>query len=332
MSLTHSRQPLCRLFSGLGVYSSSFVCRYANETPQRSWRRYIRNLSLAALESPNLALKISRKRAETPLNHKVSLHTNPQLYTALPSVQADQSTIQDLQNLSSQQQPQHEEQLPWYLRSRSATTMPSVVEIPPLPEDSPPLLLPILTYLATARSPVFNLSLMDLRALDPSPALGSNLIMILGSARSSQHAHAFSDRFCRWLRSEHRLRPAADGLLGRQQVKIWRRRAAKKVKAMALAGAGPGIEDRIGRDIGLPDWVCVHVGQLPAAIDTNEQVQKVSQEFVGFQRNTDSVTLAVHILTEDRREELDLEGYWDHRIQKMERIIQDDVKGEVFER
>src|ERR1700744_448780 len=130
MALTYSRQPLCRLFSDLGVHSSSSVCRYANETPQQSWRRYIRNLSLAALESPNLVLKISRKRVETPLNHKVSLHTNPQLYTAFPSAQEDQSTIQDLQNLSSQQQLQHEDQLPWYLRSRSATTMPSVVEIP----------------------------------------------------------------------------------------------------------------------------------------------------------------------------------------------------------
>src|ERR1700760_5057676 len=112
MSLSHSRQPLCRLFSGFGLYSSPSACRYANETPQRSWQRYIRNLSHAALESPNLGSRTLHKRIDTHLHHKASLHTSSRLYTTLPSAQADQSTVQDIQNLNSQSQPQQEEQLP----------------------------------------------------------------------------------------------------------------------------------------------------------------------------------------------------------------------------
>jgi Ribosomal silencing factor during starvation len=331
MSFAHSRQPLCRLISGHSAQSTASVCRYAKETPRQSWQRYIRNLSLAAVESPGPRPKPSRSIVGKPLSRDALIHTKSRLCNAspLPS-QTNPSAIEELQNLASQPQSEPEQQLPWYLRSDSSTNVISSpsIELPPLPEDSPPLLQPILTYLSTARSPLFNLSIMDLRALDPSPALGSNLLMVLGTAKSSQHAHAFSDRFCRWLRSEHKLRPAPDGLLGRQQVKVWRRRAAKKVRAMALAGAGPGIEDRIGRDIGLPDWVCVHVGEIPATADVEVQSQSTTQDLTAFQRNTNTVTFVVHILTEDRRLELDLEGYWDRKLRRMEQMIEDAVEAE----
>jgi Ribosomal silencing factor during starvation len=166
---------------------------------------------------------------------------------------------------------------------------------------------------------------MDLRNVDPSPALGANLIMILGSARSGQHVHAFSDRFCRWLRSEHKIRPSPDGLLGRQQLKVMKRRAAKKIRAMALAGA-TGFEDRIDRSIGVPDWVCVHLGSVPAAPGSIVTVQKTREGFIGFDDNANSVTLVVQILTEERRAELELEDYWNFKLDKSRSKIDTDVQ------
>lgn len=149
---------------------------------------------------------------------------------------------------------------------------------------------------------------------DPTPALGSNLIMVVATARSGQHVHAFSDRFCRWLRSEYKFRPTADGLLGRQTIKVWKRRAAKKARALALAGAGAGgIDDRIGWKIALSDWICVNVGNLPAAPGA-VKVKKIQEGFVGFDSTSDKVTVVVHIMTEERRKELNLEGFWNNKL------------------
>ena len=125
-----------------------------------------------------------------------------------------------------------------------------------------------------------NLSLIDLRHLDPSPALGSNLLMIIGTARSVKHLNVSADRFCRWLRTEWGLRPYADGLLGRNELKLKLRRKARRQKMMGLVG---------GREVTTVDdgittgWVCVNVGAVdedlqPRKRTEGEQVEDMSAE------------------------------------------------------
>ncbi len=157
--------------------------------------------------------------------------------------------------------------IPWYLQVE--TPQPPTPShpfadrqiIPDLPEDPPSILSPILEYLSVD-SGLDNLTLLDLRSLDPSPALGANLLMVLGTARSVKHLNVSADRFCRWLRSNYKLRPYADGLLGRNELKLKLRRKARRAKLAASVGntmyeKGGGADDGI-----TTGWICVNVGQV----------------------------------------------------------------------
>jgi hypothetical protein len=315
-----SKRPLQRGFDYGAQSCRNVLHKHMSETYNRAWQRYMITSTISATK-PRTSQNLWRLRS---LN---DFHTTTEHRLNTSSDKAEQSTVQDLVPLTSQAQSTEAQDLPWYLKSHyTAAPIVREIELPPLPDDPPPLLLPILQYLATTRSSIFDLSVMDLRAIEPSPALGSNLLMIMGTARSSQHVHAFSDRLCRWLRSEHKLRPKPDGLLGRQQIKVWRRRAAKKVRAMALAGAASGFEEKIGRDIGLPDWICINVGSIPAAPGAVKQSRNIPEGFIGFDQDIDKVTLAIHVLTEDRRAELDLEGFWVDRLQNILGGSENDVE------
>lgn len=124
-----------------------------------------------------------------------------------------------------------------------------------------------------------NLTLLDLRSLDPPPALGANLLMVIGTARSVKHLNVSADRFCRWLRSNYKLRPYADGLLGRNELKLKLRRKARRAKLAASVGntmyeKGGGADDGI-----TTGWICVNVGQVEDGIVKNavEQDEAVAE-------------------------------------------------------
>jgi Ribosomal silencing factor during starvation len=118
-----------------------------------------------------------------------------------------------------------------------------------------------------------DLTLLDLRTLDPPPALGANLLMIIGTARSVKHLNVSADRFCRWLRSNYKLRPYADGLLGRNELKLKLRRKARRAKLAASVGntmyeKGGGADDGI-----TTGWICVNVGQVEDGLVKNAEGQ-----------------------------------------------------------
>ncbi|ERF74318.1 hypothetical protein EPUS_02005 [Endocarpon pusillum Z07020] len=157
--------------------------------------------------------------------------------------------------------------IPWYLQVD--TPQPPTPShpfadrqiIPDLPEDSPAILSPMLEYLSVDTG-LDNLTLLDLRSLDPPPALGANLLMVLGTARSVKHLNISADRFCRWLRSNYKLRPYADGLLGRNELKLKLRRKARRTRL--AASVGNTMYEKGGRaDDGITTgWICVNVGQV----------------------------------------------------------------------
>ena len=198
--------------------------------------------------------------------------------------------------------------LPWYLQLQPSgqTTSPLLErqKLPDLPESSPTNLLPILEHLSIGIG-LDDLTLLDLRELDPPPALGANLIMIYGTARSEKHLHVSADRFCRWLRSTYKLSPYADGLLGRNELKIKLRRKAKRAKLLGSARTSKGPEEDDGIRTG---WVCVNVG----SIEQGEGVERSldGERITGFGGREDGSKLVVQMLTEERREELDLERLW----------------------
>jgi len=212
-----------------------------------------------------------------------------------------------------------EPSIPWYLQSQHAITKPAAPEhllerqrIPDMPENAPEVLHELLQYVS-ADLGIDYLTLLDLRSLDPPAALGANLIMVVGTARGEKHLHVSADRCCRWLRSNHQLRPKADGLLGRNELKIKMRRKAKRLKVLAHVGSAdsPGVDD--GMRTG---WVCVNISGIKSVEVKDKIPEHVEHGFVGFGESSSDTTIILHMLTEDKREELELETLWTNRLKR----------------
>lgn len=207
---------------------------------------------------------------------------------------------------------------PWYLqieRSQHITEPQSKCNwLPALPDKSPLLLQPFLEYISIDLG-LDALSILDLRKLDPPSGLGANLLMVLATARSEKHLHVSADRFCRWLRTSHKMSPYADGLMGRGELKLKLRRKARRAKLLSSVGSSENKNIDDGLRTG---WICVNVG----IIETGENVLNQLQEpetFVGFGGQVGGTKLVVQMMTEEKREELDLEQLWNTVLARQER-------------
>ena len=219
-----------------------------------------------------------------------------------------------------------EENVPWYLREapqREISVVSERQKLPELPSDSPQNLQAFLEHLSIDIG-LDNLAVIDLRQLDPPAALGSNLIMLLGTARSEKHLHVSADRFCRWLRTKYKLSPYADGLLGRNELKLKLRRKARRAK---LLGSRPRDTEE---DDGIrTNWVCVNVGAIEETKGTERSLE--SEGIEGFGGQEDGVNLVVQMFTEDKRETLDLESLWTGFIRRQDRKITREMEQDVEE-
>lgn len=198
---------------------------------------------------------------------------------------------------------------PWYLEidtpQRASNQLLERQRIPELPPDPPPLLKPMLEHISIDLG-LDDLTIFDLRKIDPPPALGANLMMVLGTARSEKHLHVSADRFCRWLKVTHKLTPYADGLLGRGELKLKMRRKARRAKILSNVGSS----EKGNADDGIrTGWICVNVGTIE---DGRKSTQNLSKQdgHVGFGGEADGAKLVIQMLTEEKREELDLEDLW----------------------
>ncbi|KAL9008335.1 MAG: hypothetical protein Q9173_006528 [Seirophora scorigena] len=167
-----------------------------------------------------------------------------------------------------------------------------------------------------------DLYLLDLRDIDPPPALGANLMMIIGTARSEKHLHVSADRFCRWLRTTHKLSPYADGLLGRGELRLKLKRKNRRARMLNSVGAS----DSGNTDDGIrTGWVCVNIGLIEDNRNAaQESMDQQDDDYVGFGGGSSDVRMVVQMLTEEKREELDLELFWQQAlgryIRKRDRI------------
>ncbi len=207
---------------------------------------------------------------------------------------------------------------PWYLQvdtlEQATESLSKRDWLPALPEKSPPLVQPILEYISIDLG-LDTLSVLDLRKLDPPSGLGANLVMILATARSEKHLHVSADRFCRWLRSKHKISPFADGLMGRGELKMKLRRKARRAKLLSSVGSSESINIDDGLRTG---WICVNVG----TIESEESAQEVPEErenFVGFGGQVKGTKLVVQMMTGEKREELDLEQLWGNMLVRQEK-------------
>lgn len=194
--------------------------------------------------------------------------------------------------------------VPWYLQVDPPTQI-APLEPPPLPEvppDSPPLINSLLKY-ASEEMGLDGLSLLDLRELDPPPALGGNLFMLFGTARSERHLNVSAGRLVRWLRHKHRVYADADGLLGPNERKIKLRRKARRAKLL-------GTTDTDNADDGIrTGWICVNLGTVGRG-GTESAVMTEDGRVSGFGVSQIGSTVVFQLMTEERRAEMGLEALW----------------------
>ncbi|KYK61346.1 hypothetical protein DCS_02488 [Drechmeria coniospora] len=176
--------------------------------------------------------------------------------------------------------------------------------LPKSPENAPSMLEPMMNYIYEDMG-LDDLSLLDLRDLDTPAALGPNLIMIFGTARSERHLHVSSGRFVRWLRKKHNVDANAGGLIGPGELKTKLRRLRKKAKLMGtntmiLPGGDNGIST---------GWVCVSFSSCADGAAETMSFDD-SGRFSGFGASSTGTTVVVQCMTESRRAELDLESLW----------------------
>ncbi|RHZ63070.1 RsfS/YbeB/iojap family protein [Aspergillus thermomutatus] len=194
---------------------------------------------------------------------------------------------------------------PWYLQEETPTDesrqISSRDQIPELPEN-PPAILPVLLDYVFKDLGLDELSLLDLRGLETPPPIGANAIMIIGTARSVKHLNVSADRLCRWLRSTYRLTPYADGLLGRNELKIKLRRKARRARIASRAGTTVDEKD----DGITTGWICVNAG----VVENFPVEEQASRKVEGFGNIVGGTRVVVQMFTEEKRAEVDLEGLW----------------------
>lgn len=209
---------------------------------------------------------------------------------------------------------------PWYLQvespQRASNPLLERQKIPKLPTDPPPLLKPMLEHISINLG-LDDLTMFDLRDIDPPPALGANIIMVLGTARSEKHLHVSADRFCRWLKTTYRLSPYADGLMGRGELKLKLRRKARRAKLLSNVGSSETSPTDDGLRTG---WICVNIGTIEDGRVSTEDPTK-EDGYVGFGSEAEGARVVIQMLTEEKREELDLEDLWGKMLRRHERKV-----------
>ncbi|KAI6091382.1 hypothetical protein F4821DRAFT_200752 [Hypoxylon rubiginosum] len=193
--------------------------------------------------------------------------------------------------------------VPWYLQVEPPRHV-ATIEPPPLPEvpsGSPAIVGSLLEY-ASEELGLDELSLLDLREIDPPAALGPSLFMLFGTARSERHLNVSAGRLVRWLRAKHRVYAHADGLLGPNERKLKLRRKAKRAKLL-------GSTEDNGDDGIKTGWICVNLGTIGRG---NEESAVISEDgrVAGFGVAQEGSTVVVQIMTEFRRAEMGLEALW----------------------
>lgn len=260
---------------------------------------FVRVSGLTLAQTPRFSNELQRRRFFTTPYLKVESANHLSSDRDIAIELHDDVPIPDEATSSSQD-------LPWYLQVEPVieTTHPLArqQQIPDVPENAPPITREILQHLSLEIG-LDDMVLLDLRGRDPPPALGGNVIMVIGSARGVKHLNVSADRFCRWLRSTYKLRPYADGLLGRNELKIKLRRKARRARLASSAGTTADTSD----DGITTGWICVNVG----SVDDPSIIQNMREGgFEGFGKVQGGTRIVVQMFTEEKRADVDLEALW----------------------
>ncbi|KAK0726335.1 hypothetical protein B0T21DRAFT_371399 [Apiosordaria backusii] len=261
--------------------------------------------TIAETRPPQAAIRPRRFGVPAVGPRYASFQASPRLMRG-PAIEETSSSESSSTNAVSTTTSSEPSDVPWYLQvepPRHPTLMHEPPPLPDIPEDSPKVMEPLLKFISEELG-LDDLSLVDLRNRDPPAAIGQDVIMLVGTARSERHLHVSADRLVRWLRGRG-IGADADGLLGRNELKIKLRRIARKAKMLGTSRSARAGDDGISTG-----WICVNLGNVGGS---RKEVQMVDEEgrSMGFGVPQMGTSVIIQLLTEARRQELDLEKLWD---------------------
>ena len=215
--------------------------------------------------------------------------------------------------------PADDGDVPWYLQvepPRHAKSMQDVT-LPEPPKGSPAVLGPLIQYVFEEMG-LDDISLLDLRSLEATPAFGPNLIMLFGTARTERHLHISTRAFTRWLRKNHDVNATAAGLLTPAEIKVKLRRMRKKSRQIGSVG----YDGSTGSDDGISTgWICINLGTVGSR--KGETVSTDAQgRMAGFGQTKSGTTIVVQAMTEARRQDMDLEKLWTQTLDRNTRLLE----------
>ncbi|KAL2132651.1 hypothetical protein VTI74DRAFT_3556 [Chaetomium olivicolor] len=274
-------------------------------------RLFIGNMAEAHARTTVAAIESSRRLAPSPASTFSTFRPTVRLLGS-PAIEEGLNDQRNNGEKTAEASPETDAlDTPWYLQveaPRHPTLLHEPPPLPNIPEGSPKLMEPLVQFVADELG-LDDLSLLDLREMDPPPALGPDLIMLFGTARSERHLHVSADRLVRWLRGRG-VTASADGLLGRNELKIKLRRIARKAKLLGSSGVPRGGDDGISTG-----WICVNLGLVGGSTQEMVMVDEQGRP-TGFGVPQTGTTIVVQMLTETRRKELDLESLWSGMLQR----------------
>ncbi|KAK3318174.1 hypothetical protein B0H66DRAFT_227021 [Apodospora peruviana] len=267
--------------------------------------------------------------ASTPITARYSsFQATSRLHNKSPAIE-EQRTEQEnddgneLNTSTSEPGSTEKEEVPWYLQvepPRHPTLMHEPPPLPDIPDGSPKLMEPLVKF-ASEELGLDDLSLLDLRELDPPAAIGPDLMMLFGTARSERHLHVSADRLVRFLRGRG-ISAKADGLLGRNELKVKLRRRARKEKLLGSTGGSRTFDDGI-----TTGWICVNIGTVGRGSSKETIILDEAGSRTGFGVPELGTTVVVQMMTESKRQELDLEKLWTDMLRRGLEKIARPIKG-----
>ncbi|KAK9247769.1 hypothetical protein V1506DRAFT_531399 [Lipomyces tetrasporus] len=175
---------------------------------------------------------------------------------------------------------------PWYLREANThSTVTNLTPLPDIPDDAPQEVTEILNFLATDLG-LMELSLVDLRSRNTT--FGPHAIMIVGTARSDRHLIRASEELRVHLKKTYRVKLRIEGLVSKDNLKVQERRIKKKISK--------------------------YTGDVSAY----EQDLRSSSKNTWVFFDTRVKGINIHVITSEKRWQLDLEGLWLHEIPKLD--------------
>ncbi|OAA56124.1 hypothetical protein ISF_07722 [Cordyceps fumosorosea ARSEF 2679] len=267
-----------------------------------------RSLIRAVLAAGRPRIAAPAQRLQSPSRHIQQQN----LSTTARRLRVDDNTCKTVVDTSSETKQPEEEDTPWFLEEEAPQHPPSHHQqtLPVAPAGAPEIVEPMMKYIFEDMG-LDDLALFDLRELDPHAALGPNLIMLFGTARSEKHLHVSAGRFVRWIRKNHKFEAKADGLIGAGELRTKLRRLRKKAKLM---GTNANIIPRGDNGIST-GWICVSFN-TDDGTSTADANFDATGRLAGFDAGETGTTIVVQCMTEARRQELDLETLWEGMLKR----------------